>query len=257
MAGNPLTWLELRARFRERHQEELHSLVTADVARMKNRPPKSDLTLAFMGIDEVLSRIAMVDGPEPCHAAIAMQAPFFAQAVADKAAEPPARASPFSDLGLVSYANVVHCTGGTLDPSLIDGRHEKALLARACSARRKLDEFQREELTAACLALGDVQGALGALGRKKAPPFAANQRFGPNLTGLIANLIAAVMSGAPASAVQDTWEDLLAYFPRNLASKVVTWSTLLFLGRVVLCRIEERPEAEVAGLMHARIAAMA
>ena len=250
MSSGPTTWPELRERFRARNEEEAHSLVTTAVERMKNRIPQSPLGRQFLGVEEMLSRLAILVGPESCRPILATQAPFYATAIEQAAQAGTPGASALIQLALLSYGNVARCIGDSFSFPF-SSMDEQAMVERLIRGSSKLNEFEQEALAAACLAVGLPEQAIKVLEYGEPPPFKPGEKFDVNVGGCIHYLCAAMRSGAAEQDVQVAWEALHAKFPRILAAKVIKWSTLLCVGRVVLGRIGGRPDAEIAGAVHA------
>jgi hypothetical protein len=244
----PTTWPELHVRFQARNEEEPRSQSTTAVNRMKNRSPYSPMGEQFGGVEEILSRLAFLVGPEPCRVILDAQAPFYAIAADEAARDGTSGALPSIRLTLLSYGSVARCIGHPLPSSMTD---EQALVERLIPAKKSLDEFEQEALAAACIAAGLPTRAIAVLGHPKPPPFAPGKRFGANLPGFMDYLCAAITSGAAPKDVQPAWEAMHADFPKQLAAKTMKWSTLLWLARAVLGRIGGRPEAEIAGAVQA------
>lgn len=248
MSSVPTTWPELGVRFQARNAEEPRSLATAAVERMKTCIPQTPMGRHFMGLGEVMSRIAILVGPQVCRPIIAAHAPFYAVACEQAAQAGAEGGSPLIQVALLSYGNVAYCIG---DSPLLSSVDEQAMVERAIQGKEDFDDFEDEGLAAACIAVGLPERAIAVLRHKAPPPFKPGQKFGPNLAGLLDYLCAGLKIGASEQDVLPAWESMHAMFPRNLAAKTVRWSTLLWIARTVFGRIGGRPAAEIIGEVHA------
>jgi hypothetical protein len=248
MSSIPTTWPELHAHLQVRNEEDQRSLATRAVARMQKRIPQTPMGRLFIGAAENLSRIAILVGPEACRPIVAAHAPFFAVAVEEAARIGTPGASPLIQLTLLSYGNVVRCSGAASGALSID---ELAMVERIVRGKDELGEFEQEELAAACVVVGAPQRAMEVLEHDTWPAFKPGVKFDANIAGLLDYLCAALASGAPASDVQAAWHDLHALFPWKLSAETITWSTLLWIARAVVGRIGGAPDAEIAGIVHA------
>jgi hypothetical protein len=243
----PTTWPELHVRFQARNEEEPRSLSTTAVERMKKHSGQSPVGRQFGGVEEILSRLAVLRGAEPCRQILEAQAPFYAIAADEAARDGTSGALPIVRLILLSYGNVARCVGHPLPPSATD---EQAMIERLVPVKKSLDEFEQQLLAAACIAVGLPGRAITVLRHPKPPAFKPGETFGPNLPGFMDYLCAAITSGAAARDVEPAWQAMHADFPRKLAAKTMKWSTLLWLARAVHSRIGGRPEAEVCEAVH-------
>lgn len=243
----PTTWPEVHVRFQARNDEESRLIGASTVKLIQNRGPKTPVGSGFLGMDEIVTRLAILMGPESCRPILADLAPFFAAAVEDAKHEGTSGAEPLILLSVLSYGNVARCMGDSPLPPAT----EQAMAELAVRGKKVLDEFDREALAMACLAVGLPARALAVFGHKEPPPFKPGETFSQNVNGLLDYLYAAMKIGASAQDVQAAWESMHGAFPRKLSSKTIKWSTLLWVARVVLGRIGGRPDAEIVGAVHA------
>jgi hypothetical protein len=247
MTSVPTTWPELRDRLRARNDEEARLIGPSTVQLINNRVAQTPVGRGLLGLDEILTRLAIVAGPASCRPILADLAPFYAAALEDATRAGSPGASPLIQLTLLSYGNLTRCIGDSPLPPAT----EQAMAELAFRGKKVLNEFDQQALAAACLAIGLPARALKLLDHDEPPPFKPGQKFDANVAGLLDYLYAAMKVGAAEKDVQPAWLAMHATFPWNLSAKVIKWSTLMWVARVVFGRIAGRPDAEIAGAVHA------
>src|SRR5262245_48311053 len=150
MSSVPTTWPELHVRFQARNDEESRLIGPSTVELINTRAPQTPVGSGFLGVDEILSRLAILMGPESCRPMLAELAPFYASALHDAPHADAPGAAPLIQLSLLSYGNVARCIG---DPALPSAT-EHAMAELAVRGKKVLNEFDQEALAAACLAIG-------------------------------------------------------------------------------------------------------
>jgi hypothetical protein len=247
MSSVPTTWPELRVGLQARNEQELRLIGPSTVELINKRVPQTPLGSGFLGVDEIVTRLAIMVGPEAVRPMLAQLAPFYPPSAEQAAQAGAPGARPLIALSVLSYGNLARCVGDSPLPSAT----EQAIAEVAVRGKKVLNEFDQQALAAACLAIGLPARALKLLDHDEPPPFKPGQKFDANVAGLLDYLYAAMKVGAAEKDVQPAWLAMHATFPWNLSAKVIKWSTLMWVARVVFGRIGGRPDAEIAGAVHA------
>lgn len=246
------TWSELLEKFRARNEEEIHSQSTTAIIRIRDRNPRVPVSEGFLGVDQILSRVAILVGPQACYPVFHAQAAFFVEALAEEKKASGRKASALVTTSLLAYINVARCIGFPLPAELSSGVAEQEMALRAVNTRDELNEFDQEELAASCVALKLYQEAFDILEHYEPSPFVPGQVFGPNLAGLISYLCAASKSSVCWQDLEPAWYDLLTNAPRIFSAEAMSWSTFLWLARLILCA-GGLPASEVALKIHSSL----